>query len=199
MTLPNPHSTDKKFMLIISKGTIVLRGLQFGHTLLTFSAQVDVGEGRNDGAIDGSQSTRATRLMLTLKTRLERRLAASNKGTKKKKKLGGGGGVGGEAGELFCEIGALLYKRFKKEAIIDERRTKDFIKNIDNVPALTQGELNLIAGSMKLVEEVSSRMKKIAGTANEPVEKFLYHSEKGGAAVAMSVAKMDVTDFSRLG
>ncbi|GMI10396.1 hypothetical protein TrLO_g9894 [Triparma laevis f. longispina] len=50
MTLPNPHSTAKKRMLILSKGAIILRGVQFGQTLLTFSAQVEVCEGRNNGA-----------------------------------------------------------------------------------------------------------------------------------------------------
>ncbi|GMH52599.1 hypothetical protein TrLO_g10367 [Triparma laevis f. longispina] len=71
--------------------------------------------------------------------------------------------------------------------VIDERRKKDFIENIDNAPALTKGEQDLIAGSMKLFEEVTSKAKRVAGTANESVGKLLYYSEKGGAAVGMSV------------
>ncbi|GMH83939.1 hypothetical protein TrST_g13115 [Triparma strigata] len=44
-TLPNPHSTaSKKLRLLIKEGTIVLRPLQFGQTLFTFKAQVDVVE-----------------------------------------------------------------------------------------------------------------------------------------------------------
>ena len=110
-------------MLILSKGTIVLQGLQFGQTLLTFSAQVEVVEGRNDGAITASKSTGVTGL--TSKPGTDS--TVSNKGTKKKKKkkkVGGGGGAGGKADELFCEIGALLYDRLKKEAVIDERYRK---------------------------------------------------------------------------
>ncbi|GMH71348.1 hypothetical protein TrLO_g3864 [Triparma laevis f. longispina] len=89
-----------------------------------------------------------------------------------------------------------FYKRFEKEAAIDERRKKDLIENIDNATALTEAERKLIAGSMNLVEEVSSKAKRIAGTANESVEKFMYHSEEGGAALAMTVAKVDLSAVS---
>lgn len=46
---------------------------------------------------------------------------------------------------------------------------------------------------MKLVEDVASRAKRIAGTVNESVEKFLYRAEGGEAALGMSVAKIDVS------
>ena len=118
------------------------------------------------------------------------------------------------ASDLFCNIGALLYERFKKEDVIDERYRKvraetsslaqgfviltidaarssqDFIKNIDNAPTLTEDERKLISGSMKLVDEVSSKAKRIAGTVNESVEKYVYRSEEGGALVGMTVAKV---------
>ena len=50
----------------------------------------------------------------------------------------------------------------------------------------------MIEESMKLVEDVTSRAKRIAGTVNESVEKLLYRDGEGGAAVGMTVAKMDV-------
>ncbi|GMH67615.1 hypothetical protein TL16_g04726 [Triparma laevis f. inornata] len=40
------------------------------------------------------------------------------------------------------------------------------------------------------------RKEKIAGTANESVEKFVYHSGEGGAGVGMTVAKVDVSAAS---
>ena len=80
MTLPNPHSTDaKKLILILSKGMILLQPLKFGQTLLTFSAQVEVGEGRNDGAIVASQSTGV--MGLTSKAEIDS--TASSNGFKK--------------------------------------------------------------------------------------------------------------------
>ncbi|GMH72059.1 hypothetical protein TL16_g05817 [Triparma laevis f. inornata] len=176
MNLPNPHSTAaKKLMLILSKGMILLQPLKFGQTLLTFSAQVEVGEGWNDGAIVASQSTGKKR---------------------KKKKVGGGGGAGGKADELFCEICALLYKRFQKEAVIDEKMIQDLIKNVDNVPALAEDERGLIASSMKLVEEVSSEAKRIAGMVSESIEKYFHKLEGRGAVVGMSVAKVDLSALS---
>ncbi|GMH80838.1 hypothetical protein TrLO_g330 [Triparma laevis f. longispina] len=186
MTLPNPRSTAAKALtLILSSGTIVLRGLQFGQTLLTFSAQVEVSETRKGEAILATLSTGVSAAKPDIDS------MASRKGTKKKK-VGSAGGAGGKADKLFCEIGALLYERFKKEAVIDERRKEDFIKNIDNAPALTEDEQKLIAGSMKLVEEVSSKAKRVTGTANESVKKYLHKPEGGGAAWGISVARMDV-------
>ncbi|GMH63487.1 hypothetical protein TrLO_g4018 [Triparma laevis f. longispina] len=191
MTLPNPHSTTaKKLVLILSKGTIVLRRLLFGQTLLTFSAQVEVGESRNDEAFVASQSTGLTGLTSKALTDSTASIKGAKKKKKKKKK------VGGKADELFCEIGTLLYERFKKEAVLDDRRIEDLIENIDNAPALMGGEQELIAGSMKLAKEISSKAKRIAGTANESVEKFLYHSEEGGAAVGMNVLKVNLSAVS---
>ncbi|GMH58858.1 hypothetical protein TrLO_g8001 [Triparma laevis f. longispina] len=101
-----------------------------------------------------------------------------------------------KADKLFCKTGALLYERFKKEHMIDERRKKDLIENIDDAPPLTEGEQKLIAGSMKVVEENISKAKRIAGTVSESVEKYIYHSEEGGATVGMIVAKMDLSAVS---
>ncbi|GMH88065.1 hypothetical protein TL16_g11048 [Triparma laevis f. inornata] len=98
--------------------------------------------------------------------------------------------------DAFCAIADLFYERLKKEDTIDARRKEDFAKDIDNAPALTHAERDFISSSMKLAEEVSAKANRVSGTVNEPVEKFLWRSEKGGAAVAMSVAKMDVSAVS---
>ena len=94
---------------------------------------------------------------------------------------------------MFCKIVALLYERFKKEDVIDARRTETFIENIDNAPPLTEGERKQIAETMKLVEEVSSKSKRVAGTVGDSVEKFLHKPEGGGSIVGLTVAKMDVS------
>mgnify|MGYP003974629707 CR=1 FL=1 len=98
-----------------------------------------------------------------------------------------------KASELFSKLADLFYDRFKKEDEIDERRKSDFIENgIPNAPPLTGDEKKMIEESMELVEDVASRGKRIAGTVNESVEKFLYRDGEGGAAVGMTVAKVDV-------
>ncbi|GMI10178.1 hypothetical protein TrLO_g15583 [Triparma laevis f. longispina] len=68
---------------------------------------------------------------------------------------------------------------------------QDLIKNVDNVPALAEDERGLIASSMKLVEEVSSEAKRIAGMVSESIEKYFHKLEGRGAVVGMSVAKVD--------
>ncbi|GMH90389.1 hypothetical protein TL16_g11752 [Triparma laevis f. inornata] len=105
MTIPTPHSTvSKKLTLILSKGMIVLQKLQFGQTLLTFSAQVEVGK---EVYLDVGRSASIRVTGLTSKTGIGS--TASGKGFKKKKK------VGGQADKLFCEIGTLLYERYWDE------------------------------------------------------------------------------------
>ena len=49
---------------------------------------------------------------------------------------------------------------------------------------------------MKLVEDIFSKAKRIAGTVSESVEKFLYKPEGGGDVVGMTVAKVDVSAVS---
>ena len=46
---------------------------------------------------------------------------------------------------------------------------------------------------MKLVEEASSRAKRIAGTVSESVEKILHKPEGGEATVGMTVAKVGLS------
>ncbi|GMH49060.1 hypothetical protein TrLO_g9936 [Triparma laevis f. longispina] len=110
------------------------------------------------------------------------------------KKLRGFDGIKIE--DAFCTIADFFYERFKKEKIVDVRRKEGFAQNIDSAPALTRAEQDLISSSMKLAEEVSAKAKRVAGTASESVEKYLHKPEGGGAAVAMSVAKMDVSAVS---
>ena len=85
-----------------------------------------------------------------------------------------------------------FYERFKKEDVIDKRRKTAFIMNIPNAPALTDEERNMVAELLDLVEEVQEKAKRVAGTANKSVEKFIYRDGEGGAGWGMTVAKIDV-------
>jgi len=97
------------------------------------------------------------------------------------------------ANNVFSKILNQFCVRFQKDNVIDARRKADFIKNlIPNAPPLTEDEEEMIEESMKFVEDVTSRAKRIAGTVNESVEKFLYRDGDGGAAWGMTVVKMDV-------
>ncbi|GMH69584.1 hypothetical protein TrLO_g5584 [Triparma laevis f. longispina] len=210
--LPNPHPTwTKKLRLVLNTGTILLQPLPFEQTSFTFTAQglviyefvrqLDIGSpmspSRGVGVIAamkaGLQRTPIMANPAMLGRTFSNRTRAKTKcdisaGTRKV-------ALGVKADDLFCKIGGLFYARFEKEAVIDARMTEDFINNIPHAPPLMVDEQNLIARSIKLVEEISSnaRAKRIAGTANETVEKFLHKPEGGGAVVGMTVAKMDVS------
>ena len=84
-----------------------------------------------------------------------------------------------------------FYVRFQKEDVIDARMREDFIKNrIPNAPPLTAGEQVTIAKLMGTVEEM--KVKRVAGTVNDSVEKFSHRDNEGGTAWGMSVANFDV-------
>ena len=101
--------------------------------------------------------------------------------------------VGDKSQEIFCRLAEKIYERFKKEEVIDVRRKADFMTNkIPNAPPLTWDARKMIDESMKLVEEVNSHGERVAGTATDSVEKFMYRAEGSGAGVGMSVAKIDV-------
>ena len=150
---------------------------------------MEVGEVTEEAVI-ASQSffrrstTNATRLTTTAGVTSRTGAAAKMLGTS---------GEADKANKLFCRLAEMFYERFKKEDTIDARRKADFIENgIPNAPPLTGYEQEMIEESMKLVEDVTPRAKRIAGTVNESVEKFLYRDGEGGAAVGMTVAKIDV-------
>ncbi|GMH97371.1 hypothetical protein TL16_g13350, partial [Triparma laevis f. inornata] len=87
----------------------------------------------------------------------------------------------------------MFYERFKSESVIDERRKADFIKNgIPNAPPLTEAEENLIAKSMGQIDEMKAKAPRVAGSANDTVEKFIQHKRDSGGWT-MSIAKMDIS------
>ena len=108
------------------------------------------------------------------------------------------GTTGAKADDVFCQIADQFYVRFQKEDVIDVRMKEAFSQNIPNAPPLTEGEQKLLDESVLMVEDISTKAKRVAGTVNESVEKFLYRADGGGAAVAMTVAKMDVAAVTLL-
>ena len=147
---------------------------------MTFMAQVDVGEVMKDAVVASSPSAIGSTAVADENSR---------KGAAVKKL--GAGGEAAKGDKLFSKLAEMFYDRFKKEEVIDARRKADFIKNgIPNAPPLTEAEENLIAKLMREVEVMKA--KRIAGTANDSVEKFLHQDGEGGAAWGMTVAKMDV-------
>ncbi|GMH81573.1 hypothetical protein TrST_g8901 [Triparma strigata] len=113
-SLPNPHSTaSKKFWLPLKEGTIFLRPLQFGQTLFTFKAQVDVGEVTKDSIIASPSLFRKSPISVTRSTTTAGITSAitgvtSSTGAAVKKL-----GTSGEAAmvnKLFCKLADLLRK-----------------------------------------------------------------------------------------
>ena len=158
-------------------------------------AQVDVGEVKKDAVVASLVSTLGRTTTGTTRSTGTGNITSTSTAITNKSgaaaKLVGAGGEANKANKLFCSLAEMFYERFKKESVIDARRKADFIKNgIPNAPPLTEAEEDMIAKLMGEVEVMKA--KRIAGTVNEPVEKFLHRDEKGGAAWGMSVARMDV-------
>ena len=143
-------------------------------------AQVDVGEVMKDAVVVSSPSAIGSTAVAEENSR---------KGAAVKKLEAGGEAAKGD--KLFSKLAEMFYDRFKKEGVIDARRKTDFVENgIPNAPPLTGDEQKMIA---KLIGEVEvMKAKRIAGTVNDSVEKFLHQDGEGGAAWGMTVAKMDV-------
>ena len=99
---------------------------------------------------------------------------------------------GTRAKELFCKVAGLLYERFKKEDVIDARRKAALVDSIPYAPPLTVDERKIIAESLTIIDELTEA-KRVAGTANDSVEKFLHYLPDGGGAWGKSVADMDVS------
>ena len=184
----------KKFRLLFKEGTIVLQPLPLGQTSFTFTAQVDVGEVMRDaiGASVSSPGMRTTRAISSITADIN-----SSKGAIAEKlgavvKKLGAGDEGVKAGDLFCKLANKFYERFQKEDVIDARKKEDFVKNgIPNAPPLTNAQQEMITESMNVVEEMRVA-KRVAGTVNDSVEKFIHHLSSGEAAWGKTVAKMDV-------
>ncbi|GMH91106.1 hypothetical protein TL16_g11959 [Triparma laevis f. inornata] len=199
LQVPTPP-TSRFCRVLLKDGTIIIRPKEFGQSSFTFKAQVGFVE-EGERTISSTRQNRLTfsDILGTQKSKLGSDRQTSGLGTQKinvgavtkqAKELFSSSSI--KADEVFCNLAALFYDRFEKEESIDERRKKHFIDNIRNAPPLTDAEQGLIAKSMKIVEEVSTKAKRIAGTLSEPVEKFLYH-QKEGAGWGMAVAKIDVS------
>ncbi|GMI10087.1 hypothetical protein TrVE_jg4413 [Triparma verrucosa] len=196
MSLSNPHSTaTKKFRLLFKEGTIVLQPLPLGQTSFTFTAQVDVGEVMKDAIIASQSSFRKSTSSVTRSTTIGGITSAISGVTNSAGaavKMVGAGDEGANAGDLFGMLANKFYERFQKENIIDARRKEDFVKNgVPNSPPLTNAEQEMITESMNIVEEMRVA-KRVAGTVNDSVEKFLHRPSRSEAAWGMTVAKMDV-------
>jgi hypothetical protein len=158
-------------------------------------AQVDVGEVTKDAVVASSESALGRTTTSATRSTTTRGITSAGTGVSSKsgaamKKLGAGGEAA-KGDKLFYKLAEMFYDRFKKEEVIDARRKADFIENgISNAPPLTGDEQKMIA---KLIGEVEvMKAKRIAGTVNDSVEKFLHQDGEGGAAWGMTVAKMDV-------
>ena len=99
---------------------------------------------------------------------------------------------GFKADDALFKVAEQLYARFEKEKVIDARMKKDFKENkVPNAPPLTEAERALITKSMLIFDQLKA--KRIAGTANDSVEKFVHRADGSVAAWGKTVAKVDVS------
>ncbi|GMH47290.1 hypothetical protein TL16_g00027 [Triparma laevis f. inornata] len=146
--------------------------------------------------VRSSTTSNSSSFVSRSKSKFERKsfaLGSSSLGSSRLAKIGFGVN---KAVELFNKIAFLIYDRFKQEAVIDLRVKEDFIKNIPKAPPLTEAERMVITETMNLVSDMSVHAKRISGTANDSVEKFIYRQTtengKDGIGWGISVAKIDV-------
>ena len=156
----SPTAAARNVLLHLEDGTITLRPLTLGRTRFTFMALL------TPTSVDGRQ---ISEIKLSTSEYSSSLIRGKRSGFKISRLLS----EGTKDAKLFRYIATLFYEHFKQEDVIDERRKVDFIENkIPNAPPLTEGEQEMIEESMKFVEDVTSRAKRVAGTVNESVEKF---------------------------
>ncbi|GMH78176.1 hypothetical protein TrLO_g2562 [Triparma laevis f. longispina] len=103
--------------------------------------------------------------------------------------------------KLFYKIGNTIYDKFKQEDVIDTRVEEDFIESIPYAPPQTKLEKTLVKKSMDRAEELLKTAKRVAGSAIDPVEKFVGRENGKSTGWGITVAKMDVSAvalFARL-
>ncbi|GMH95326.1 hypothetical protein TrST_g7379 [Triparma strigata] len=194
---PSNFAFARSFRLRLQDGQIILRPLPQGQTSLTFVARIDLHEVSQLDAGESAPSHVASTIMGAIRSGINQRMSSRSAMKRISSKLSTGAqfmrGTGVKADGVFYKIAGQFYLRYQKEAVIDARRKRDFIDGIRNVPPLTEGERNLITNLVTLAKDAARRAKRIAGTVNDPVEKFLYRDGQDGAAWGMSVAKIDVS------
>lgn len=101
--------------------------------------------------------------------------------------------MGIDKSRIFTKIGQLFYQRFEQEAVIDRRKTLDFISKIPDATKLTDPEKILIMEWIDLNENIRFKGKRVVGSANVNVEKFTH--KEGGMIWGVSVAQIGEGSF----
>ena len=99
------------------------------------------------------------------------------------------------AGSVFDHLSFLFAEHFKQEGVIDDRRRKDFLENyVPSAPPLTKQERDLIDKSLSYQAEVKNAAR-IAGSASDPVEKFLLWEPETKCFWGKHIAKIDCSCY----
>ena len=213
-----PNAESSAHWLLLKGGAIILRPLPLGCTSFTFIVQVDIQAveqfDRSDdkeapvsstdslhssiqtqahvsitNSSDSGIKTQSSTVRSTARSTIKQRSTLIS-GSRAKRRLA----EGARAGEILCKVAGQFYERFKKEDAVDAKRKADFIENkVPNAPPLTRDEQILISESLTMVKDISLKAKRLAGSVNDSVEKFIYRDGEAGAAWGMSVAKIDVS------
>ncbi|GMH84308.1 hypothetical protein TL16_g09884 [Triparma laevis f. inornata] len=184
-----PNISDKSVLrLRIQNGIISLKPLELDQTSFTFYAKIDLEEvkctlSHNDDTVNSSgrdDSDIYVNNVISVNPKDDSRL-------------------GIDKSRIFTKIGQLFYQRFEQEAVIDRRKTLDFISKIPDATKLTDPEKILIMEWIDLNEKIGFKGKRVVGSANDKVEKFTY--KEGRMVWGVSVAQIDapaVTLFASL-
>ncbi|GMI14487.1 hypothetical protein TrLO_g4880 [Triparma laevis f. longispina] len=96
-----------------------------------------------------------------------------------------------KAKQLPTTLSSLFYDSFKNEDLIDSRMKIAFVKGISSAKKLSSKEDSMIKSNIERIKELS-KAKRIPGTVNDTVEKYLHRdSAKNGAAWGMTIARID--------
>ena len=186
---PHPNAA-KYYRLLLNRGDISLRHAQFGQTIFSFTAEVGIEHVQRDKLKRRNMSRlspvepgrKSLRLGSLGSLRFSSRRKSSRKGSSVSLSDAAKIQIGVDfvqADKLFILIGHKFYDRLKKEDTIDRRMKEDFILKIPTAPPLTVAEQGLISKMMAVVNDAFAKAKRVPGTVNDPVEKYMWRPEGG--------------------
>ena len=110
-------------------------------------------------------------------------------------------GVSFSDGDAFIAIGKAFREHFKREDVIDNKIRDQFEGAMNDAPKQTIYEKSMIESIMWKAAEMKFEAKRLPGTVNDSVEKFVNWKAKNGIAWGWTIARLDAPakkTFSRL-
>ena len=201
-----PDVTSRTESVELRRCTLVLTPAPHGQTRMTAAAEVSVRAKSFEGAHRSSMwnrrgsaaITRAGSSGVSPSDAFGRQPRQTHRSSSMWKRTGNAavpraGSSGVSPSDAFSLLGKLLYCRFEKEEEMDRRRLKHFQDNIDNAPPLTLVESAIVKTMLQTRKEVDLNAKRMAGSINDSVEKFLWWRDGEHSGWGKSKCRIDTS------